>query len=281
MYKKYLIFVMLLINAMVLAGCGQLLNASVGMKNMQEETTLQEEMRLYEITDADTDVTIDNAKEIYMNEIDETTLIISEGGDYILSGRNDNCNILINAYEDENVHLFLRNTELAAESGPVIYVEKAGKVIVTLLEGTINTISDSPEYMTEAEACIFSNSDLTINGKGMLSVYGYYHDAIRSKDRLKVVETSLSVKAKNNALRGNDGVVMQDSMLEIESEGTGILANNAQSYVVLQGGKCKVISGENAIAADSYVLIQDCEYDLYSVLETAKCSGIKKIEEED
>lgn len=280
MYKRYLIVTAMLLNIMMATSCGQFLNASVGMGDVQGNTVSQTIETICEITDIDRDITPDNAVEIRMNTINDTVLYITEGGDYILTGQNADCNIVVNVYDDENVHFFLENVDITAQSGPAIYFEKAGKVIITLVEGTENIISDSPEYATETEACIFSNSDLTINGSGQLSVYGYYHDAIRSKDRLKIIETSLFIRAKNDGLRGNDGVVMQNSTIEIESEGTGVLTNSEQGYVILQGGICKVTAGENAIVADSYVSVQDCEHDLYSVLEPVKCSGIKEIDEE-
>lgn len=280
MDKRYFIFTAMLLNIMLATGCGQLLNASVGMENIQENAIPQTLESICEITDTDRDTMPDDAVEISLNTVDDTVLSITEGGDYILSGQNTDCNIVVNVYDDEIVHFFLDDVDLAAPSGPAVYVEKAGKVIITLMEETENTISDSTEYATETEACIFSNSDLTINGSGQLSVYGYYHDAIRSKDRLKIVGTNLFVRAKNDGLRGNDSVVLEGSRIEIESEGTGVLTNSEQGYVVLQGGICKVTAGENAIAADSYVSIQNCEHDLYSVLEPVKCSGIKEINED-
>lgn len=279
MYKKYLLFIVLLLQIWILTGCGQWMNASVGTEKVIENTNMQKTEPFYEITDIDRTIIPLEAVEIQMSEIGEPSLKITKGGNYILTGRNKNCNIVVNAYDDEVVHFFFKNVEISAENGPVILIEKAGKVIITVVEGTENTISDSSEYATETEACLFSSCDLTINGDGKLSVYGYYHDAIRSKDRLKIIGTNLSIKAKNDGLRGNDGVVVQDSIIELECEGTGIRAKDEQSYAILQGSTCKIIAGENAIVADKYVLIRECEYDLYSVLEAVKCNGVKEIEE--
>lgn len=281
MIKKCFLLVGIFLNMVFAAGCGQLLNASVGMEVKQEADAAPQDIEmLYEITDIDREESSAGAVEIQLADVKEG-LIISEGGNYILSGSNDNCNIVVNVYDDEIVHLFLKDVELSAQAGPVILIQKAGKAIITVVDGSENTISDSADYATETEACIFSNSDLSINGSGQLSVYGYYHDAIRSKDRLKLIGINLYVRAKNDGLRGNDGVVVENSNVEIESEGTGILTNSEQGYVVIQGGKCKVTSGENAIAADIYAAVRDCDSDLYSVSEAVKCSGIKEIEEDN
>lgn len=151
-----------------------------------------------------------------------------------------NGGIYISVYDDEIVHLILTGVEIINENGPAIYVEKAGKAVITMSEETENTLSDGAEYAGSQEACVFSNADLTINGAGILNVYGHYHDAIRSKDCLKLIETNVFVRAKNNGIRGNDGVVIKDSRGQIESEGTGILSKGGMNFVVVEGGNCKM-----------------------------------------
>ena len=49
---------------------------------------------------------------------------------------------------------------------------------------------------------------------------------------------------------------------------------------MISGGSCKVTAGENAIFADQFVSIRNCDSDLYSVHEAVRCSGTKEIEEE-
>lgn len=282
MSRKKIAVAVILLNMIWSAGCGQILNASIGMEiNTEENAAYSTQEDMYEVTKLDSEIDCVNATQIELDQLKENRLLLNQGGDYLLSGKNSNCNIIINTYDDEIVHLFLNNVELGVQEGPAIYAEKAGKVVITVLEDTENIILDSSEYASETEACIFSNADLTINGSGKLSVYGYYHDAIRSKDRLKLVKANLYVKAKNDGLRGNDGIIIENSDIEIESEGTGILTKSESGYIVIRGGKCKIISGENAIAADSFVGIYDCKKDLYSVLEAVKCNGNKEIEEEN
>ncbi|MCI7040932.1 MAG: carbohydrate-binding domain-containing protein [Lachnospiraceae bacterium] len=281
MSRKKIAVAVVLLNMIWSAGCGQILNASIGMEvNTEENAAYSTQRDMYKVTKLDNEVDCANATQIEIDQLKENRLFLDQGGDYLLSGKNSNCNIIIDTYDDELVHLFLKDVELGAQEGPAIYVEKAGKVVITVLEDTENIILDSSEYASETEACIFSNADLTINGSGRLSVYGYYHDAIRSKDRLKLVKANLYVKAKNDGLRGNDGIIIENSDIEIESEGTGILTKSESGYIVIRGGKCKIISGENAIAADNFVGIYDCNKDLYSVLEAVKCNGNKEIEEE-
>lgn len=283
--RKRLIMAGIILNMGVLSGCGQILNAGVGAKVQGEETGRPEESVSYEITDKDRRTEASGQVEINLSQLADDgivtenysytagTLIIYKGGDYMISGKADNCNLVIRAYDDETVHLFLNQAQLHAQTGPVLYGEQAGKIIITLKEGTENLIYDDTEYAADAEACIFSNCDLTINGSGSLSVYGYYHDAVRSKDRIKIIETNLYIRAKNNGIRGNDGVIIEGSRVEAECEGTGILTNSEQAYVAVTGGELKITAGENAIRADRYVSIQDCLSDLYSAREAVRCNG--------
>lgn len=290
--KKYLILAGVLINIMAVTGCGQLLNATVGAEVIPEtEGTNSSAAFKYEVTNIDRQTEDADAFEINLEMLaqnnvpqncsyDGYNLVIQEEGSYVILGKSEECRIVVDVYDDEIVHLLLNNVQLTAEEGPAVYVENADKVIITAMEDTVNTISDGTEYADDREACIFSNVDLTLNGAGSLQVYGYFHDAVRSKDRVKVVETNLTIRSKNNAVRGNDGVLLENSNIEIESEGIGVLSKAEQDFVVIRGGSCKVISGENAVAAENYVAIEDCDCDLYSVRESVKCNGVKMVDED-
>ena len=289
--NKLRILPLLFLNMILLSGCGRLLNASVGTPVKEPETENLGEGISYEITDIDRRTESTDETEIHLDQLAEGRqeaglytyeagrLTICKGGDYLISGKSDDCNLVIQSYDDEIVHLIFDGVELHAKEGPVLYGRQAGKIIVTLKENTENVIYDSPEYASDAEACIFSNCDLTINGGGRLNVYGYYHDAVRSKDRVRIIGTDVYIRAKNNGIRGNDGVIIEESNVEAECEGTGIRTNSDQGYVMVQGGTLKLTAGENAIYSYSHVSIKDCRKDLYSVREEIRCSGAVEIDE--
>lgn len=279
---------------MLVSGCSQMLNASIGVEKTEETGQGDyENLVWHEVTDIDKNISINDTDYVSINisqpmSIDENvegcalesgSIIISKEGDYVISGESDDCRLIVNAYDDEVVHLFLENVKWKTEEGSAIYVERAGKVVITLIEGTENIISDGTENALDVGACIFSNSDLTINGSGKLSVYGYCNDAVRSKDRVKLVGTNLYIKSQNDGIRGNDGVICEDSMIRVESKGTGIRTNSEKGYVVISGGKCQVIAGENAVFSDDYVTIHDCDYEFSSAYEEVRCNGVKELEE--
>lgn len=220
------------------------------------------------------DINLNKQLDDYYN-VDENTIRIIAGGAYKLSGEVGQ--IVIDVYDDENVQLIFDSVDIQTQGGPALMVENANKVTVTL-EGE-NLLRDSAKYDGEYRACVFSNADLTINGSGKLEVFGYKHDGIRSKDRVKIVGTNVAVHAKNNGVRGNDGVLIYESVLDIQSEGVGIKAASDKDYVIVQGGECKIIAGLNAIEAEKQVTVQECNVDFYSVEEKIKCNGVKEIDE--
>lgn len=290
MRKKLWILSGLFTASLFCSACSEILNASIGGQKeaYQEAPVIYENGSLYEITAYDQKTSGDSPLEIDLESpetdsdswsFQDNCLTILQPGDYILSGRLSPGNLTVDVYDDETVHLILNTAEISSRSGPAIYVKQAGKVILTAADGTINTFSDSSYYPENNRACIFSNSDLTINGSGSLSVFGYCHDAVRSKDCLKVLNADLQVRSKNNGLRGNDGVLLFDCNVDIESEGSGIISYSEKDFIAIQGGSCKVIAGEHVLSSNRYISICGSRTDLYSIQETLKCNGIIETDE--
>lgn len=288
MKKKVALVIMLTIGTLSLSGCESVMQASVGSEDIDKQQVSP--VGKYDITNHDLDVSAEEEIEINLDDLTEDMegiysfrqqcLTLNEPGDYILSGSLTSGNIVVNVYDDEIVHLILCNAEIHSDKKPAITIEKADKVIITVTEGTENVLSDGPRHVEGQEACIFSNSDLTINGSGTLHVYGYHANAIHSKDQLKIIGTNLTARAKSDGMKGNDGVILIDGVVDIECEGSGLVSKSEKDMVVIHGGSCKVIAGEYAVTANKYVTLDDCDVDFYSALETVKCNGIRDFDEE-
>lgn len=286
-YRKSLSLLMIA-GSLFLTGCQQFLNIPIGTYEVTESSAeaLTDPTR-FEITNTDYRTESTDPISIDLNQIgtgtdsynwNGSTLNITQTNDYVLSGTLTG-NIVVNVFNDENIHLLLNNVEIHSENGPAIYIQKAGKVILTSIEGTTNTLSDSVIYSEDNPGCIFSNVDLTINGSGLLNVYGYFEDAIRSKDLLKLVNTNVYVKSNQDGLRGNDGVIIVNSNTIAESENIGIRSVSEKDMTLIHGGICKVVAGQNAVSANRHVSIFNCQADLYSVEEAVACNGIRDIQE--
>ena len=208
----------------------------------------------FKLTKADQNVGFADAAELKLTE-QQKDVAITEGGSYRISGEYRQT-LYINA-EEEIVHLLFDNVNIHAENGPALYVISAGKVIITLMEGTDNLLKDAPIYPAgkEAKGAVYSTCDLTINGKGRLSVYGFYEDGIYSRDVLKLLQGEVYVQAKKDALRGSDGVLVELSKLEIESERNGIVAANTgkefKGTVDIGAGEISIVAGEYGIVTPS------------------------------
>ena len=138
--------------------------------------------------------------------------------------------IIVQAFDDERVHLYLEGVSVFSPHGPALWVKSAAKVVLTLADGEENFFKDTAIYMDRdetARACIFSETDLTINGGGSLSVTGNYRDAIRCKDVLKCLGGYIAAEAKRDGLRGSDGVFVREASLDIQAGDNGISSANA------------------------------------------------------
>lgn len=237
---------------------------------------------IYSLTEADMDTGAQNAKEIIF-EKGQAVFVIDKPGDYLLKGKAEG-QVQIDV-QDEIVHLILDNVELQAPNGPAIYVKSAAKVVITIPEESSSILMDSPYYdsFADAKACVYSVGDLTINGGGSLQVYGYYEDAIRTKDVLKVLDVDLAVQAKGEGLRGNDGVALLTRVLDIQCEGTGIFTEKEdkenRGFVDLAAGTVKIIAGNYGIEAAENLYIHDCKADIYGIVQNLTCQGEQYVEE--
>lgn len=227
---------------------------------------------------------MEKAEQIDLNTCENGNVILTDGGDIWLSGSLEG-QIVIDIEEDELVHLYLSGAEIISPNGPAIWIQEAAKVIVTLVSDTENVLADSADYTgyEETPACFYSVCDLTINGEGALRVFGCHEDGIRGKDRIKVLDGTLSVQAKGDGIRGNDGIYMQNVSAEIESEKNGLrTANqgeNDRGVIEINGGALSVIAGQNGVSAASDLYLYHCLYSVNAVEEKLRTAGTAYIAE--
>jgi len=235
---------------------------------------------IYTLSEADLETRTENWTDIIFTG--EEVYLIKEPGTYLMTGE---CTGQLQIdVQDEMVHLVLKDVEMKSGNGPVIFVKSAAKVIITVPEDSRSILTDSGYYSDDtAKACIYSEDDLTINGGGNLQVYGYYKDAIRTKDTLKILGTNITVQAKGDGLRGNDGVVIRTTALNIQCEGTGIYTEREgkenRGFVDIASGDVNIIAGEYGIDAAENVYIRNCQADIYGIVQNISCLGEQYIEE--
>ncbi|KRE97706.1 hypothetical protein ASG89_29315 [Paenibacillus sp. Soil766] len=184
-------------------------------------------------------------------------IAITKAGIYVVSGKLTDGQITVNVKDKGVVRLVLNGVEILNSTSSAIFVEEAGKAIISLQEGTENIVSDGTKYVypdaatDEPNSAIFSKDDLTINGTGKLVVKGNYNKGITSKDKLKITGGTLDVKAVDDGVMGRDLVAVQAGTLTIDAGGHGIKTSNdkegEEGYISLAGGSFTIKSGEDAV----------------------------------
>ncbi|NQX61702.1 carbohydrate-binding domain-containing protein [Paenibacillus qinlingensis] len=184
-------------------------------------------------------------------------IAITKAGTYVLSGKLTDGQITVNVKDKGVVRLVLNGVEITNSTSSAIFIEEAGKAIISLQEGTENIVSDGTKYVypdattDEPNSAIFSKDDLTINGFGKLVVKGNYNNGITSKDKLKITGGTLDVKAVDDGVMGRDLVAIQAGTLTIDAGGHGIKTSNdkegEEGYISLAGGTFTIKSGEDAL----------------------------------
>ena len=116
------------------------------------------------------------------------------------------------------------------------------------------------------DAVIFSKDDLTLNGKGTLTINSEYGHGIVSKDDLKLVGGTYNITAENHALSGKDSVRIADGTYNLTSGKDGIHSENAdddeKGFVYIASGDFTIESTGDGIDASYVVQIDDGDFDI-------------------
>ncbi|HEY5525311.1 MAG TPA: carbohydrate-binding domain-containing protein, partial [Clostridium sp.] len=203
-------------------------------------------------------------------EIDGSKITITTAGVYVLSGKLDNGQIIVDVEDKETVKLVLNGAEINCSDNAPIYVKNAEKIIISLVEGTQNIVKDGETYnlsdTDEPNAAIFSKGDLTINGTGSLTVDGNYNNGITSKDSLKITAGNINITSKDDGLMGKDMLLVKDGNITIEAGGDAVKSTNdtdtSKGFVGIQGGTFNLKAGADGIQAETAVLISDGNFNI-------------------
>lgn len=196
-------------------------------------------------------------------------ITISKEGTYVLSGALSEGQIVVDA-DSAKVQLVLDNVDITCASSAAIYVKSADKTFITLAEGSENILMNTAEYEAiddnNIDAVIFSKDDLTLNGKGTLTINSEYGHGVVSKDDLKLVSGTCNITAKNHALSGKDSVRIAAGTYNLTSGKDGIHSENAdddeKGFVYIASGDFTIESTGDGIDASYVVQIDDGDFDI-------------------
>ncbi len=191
--------------------------------------------------------------------ITDSGITIKQAGTYRIHGTLDNGSIIIDDPKNAHIKIVLDDARITCDDHAPIYIKQADKVVLTLADGTDNTLEDGTVYHSEdttdttPSATIYSEDDLTINGNGSLRITANYNNAIQSKDDLKIVSGTLQITAANDGLVGRDLLAVKDASITLNSTGDAMKSTNEEQSqkgnIVMEGGTITIRSQADGIQA--------------------------------
>lgn len=245
------------------------------------------------ITLADGNVTVSGGGAQYSSESGADVVTITEADRiYVLTGRLSNGRIYVDNVNG-NLTIVLSGVDISSSDGAAIAVFGKKKKVITLAEGTSNSLADASNYSAfynddgdEPNGALFSKKALTINGSGYLTVTGNYNNGISCKDELKILGGNVSVTAVNNAIKGNDNVIIKNAAVTVTSDGDGIKTDNtgvdettgavdeSVGNFYAESSTIIVTAAEDGIQADRYLRIVDGTFNIVTGGGSSANSGI-------
>lgn len=203
--------------------------------------------------------------------IDGSTITIQKAGTYLLSGTLTDGNIIVDSDDKENVRLIFNGVEISNSTTTPLFIKNAEKTIVTLVDGTENTLSDGENYILDDESnnepngTIFSKDDLVINGLGSLTINANYNHGIQSKNLLKIISGNIDIISNGDSIIGKDGVIVKEAVINIESQEDGIKATKVEEnkgYIYLDNPEITIKAKKDGIQAVTCLYVKDGKYNI-------------------
>ncbi len=221
----------------------------------------------------------DTATNIILSDED---VAITEAGTYVLSGVLEDGQITVDVGSTAKVQLVLHGVDISCSDSAAIYIQNADKTVITLAEGTTNTLTDSSTSgANDMDGCIYSKDDLTINGTGALIVNGNWNNGIDCSNDLKIISGELTVSAVNNGIKGNDSVSIKGGNIIVNSQDDGVKSDgnddSTQGCFYMEGGALHISAGDDGIRALTDVTVTAGKITVSAKDKEINCDGTTHI----
>lgn len=201
--------------------------------------------------------------------ISGSNIIITSGGTYILTG-NLKGSIIVDAGKEDKVQLVLNGSTIYSADFAAIYVRQADKVFVTLLEGSVNSLSNGGTFTqiddNDVDAVVFSKDDITFNGSGKLDISSPAGHGISGKDEVTITEGSYEISAANHAIRAKDSLAIADGIFAIAAGEDGLHAENGDDdtlgNIYIADGDYSIEAADDAVHATALLQIDGGTFDI-------------------
>ncbi|MCI9125131.1 MAG: carbohydrate-binding domain-containing protein [Eubacterium sp.] len=217
-----------------------------------------------QLSDQSTSCTSDAVK------ISGNTVTITDEGTYVLSGNLTDGMVVVEAEDTDKVQLVLQNAQITNAQSAALYIRCADKVFVTLAPETQNSLQNGGAYTAidenQIDAAVFSKSDLTFNGEGMLTVTADAGHGIVSKDDLVFTSGDYAVTGADHGIVGKDSVRIANGAYKIVAGKDGIHAENKDDaslgFIYLENGTYDIKAQGDGISAGSWLQAEGGTYNI-------------------
>lgn len=202
--------------------------------------------------------------------VDGNTVTITQEGVYKLTGSLSKGQLRVELPDSDKAQLVLDNVSVTNQGDAALYILEADKVFLTTTQNSENTFETTGEFSVPEESgidgAIFSKADVTMNGKGSLTVSCETGHGVVSKDDLKITSGTYSVTAEGKALSGKDSVRIADGNITLASGGDGICSDNDEDpergYVYIADGSITIDAGRDGIDAHTTLTVKGGTFDI-------------------
>jgi hypothetical protein len=166
-----------------------------------------------------------------------STVTITAGGTYSLTGTLTDGQVVVNAPADTDLTVILNGVRISSSTSAALAVMSDSDLTLVLADGTENFLTDAAKYVLPAGAdepngALFAKGDLTVTGGGALTIDAKFQHGIR----------------------GKDDVTIDGGILSITSIGDAVNSNND---LIVNGGRISISAGDDALHADTLLTIND------------------------
>lgn len=206
-------------------------------------------------------------------EIDGSNVTILGGGVYVLSGTLTDGSIIVDSSDGAEVKLVFNGADITSSDFSALYIKQSAKTVLSLVEGTENSLTDASSYNEEKQedgkpaAALYSKDDLVINGTGSLVINGNYQDGIKVNDTLKITQGEITINAVDDGINVNDYIMALDVGLAITSGGDSIKCEHEdeeKGFIAFESTTLSIISESDGIYASSALYMNNTDTQITS-----------------
>lgn len=240
---------------------------------------------------------------VYTNT-DEATLsaaIKKSGGTYVFTGNCTDGGIVVKKESTGDAFILLNNLTMTSSFTSPITIKKdsTASVVITALEGTVNTLNDTQlnnadvygpiddggdetnQYYAES-AVIKAKTGATvyINGAGELNINGAAKNGIKTGESslLEISELNLNIDVPHNGISSENEIIIRSGVFDVTTAANdAIKAEDDTGYIgtiTVTGGDFTINSADEGLVAADKLNIYGGTFDIVSAGDAVKAENI-------